>query len=485
MSPNLRLPGLAVLLSAVALAKAAGGAGDFTSVVQVEASSPGNPRFAAGSGVVIAPGRIITNDHVVAGKTKIQIRSGPRGKFYNAWVLHRDSARDLAVLMTSAPVQPILVAPEESFLMDRRVRIVGFPCGEPKVTTGTITALLRRKGCLVIQTDAPMAPGNSGGAMLDEEGRLLGISTQEVIFPENGTRMNEAVHVHEALQLAGVSPSRPWASSRGFPPPAGSFPSSGAGNFPSRRFPWPEPRSSRRPPVADELPGAQTESDVPPVFVPEAELCIGPRLGATVEKCFNVFGTLGNAGLKVTRMDMGGPAECGGLRLRDEILTMNDLPIGTTRNFQDLLQKTSPGTRVVFQILREGLFREVAVVLGGRHAETPAVAGSGPKTSGNQPRGAPPLPPPCRDPRRLGLTLVGSSLPAVQGVEIVSVVPGGSANYAQLRPGDVITGLNGQEPGSPYDFVLRLHSFRAGTPVRLQVHRQGKTQTIIAVIQGG
>ena len=485
MSPSLRLLALAVLLPKLALAEATGWEGDFNSVVQVEASSPGSSMIGSGSGVVIAPGRIITNEHVVAGRTKIQIRSGPHGKFYPAWVLYRDHARDLAVLMTSAPLQPIPVAPEESFLMDRPVRIVGFPGGQPKITTGSITALLRRKGCLVIQTDAPMAPGNSGGAMLDEEGRLLGISTQEIIFPENGTRMNEAVHVHEALQLAGLSPKRTWASNPKFPPPSASFPPSSAGNIPSRRFPWPEPRTSRPPPVADELPGSHEESEAPPVFVPEASVYIGPRLSARVEKCFNVFGTLGNAGLKVIRMDPGGAAECGGLRLRDEILTMNDLPIGTALNFTGLLQKMPPGTRVVFQILREGLFREVAVVLGGNSTEAAVASASGPAAVQGQTGTTSWYHPPQRDPRRLGVTVAISSLPAVHGLEITSVVPGGSANYARLRSGDVITGLNGKEPGSPYDFVLRLHSFRAGTPVQLQVHRQGKTETVTAVIQGG
>lgn len=188
MSPSFRLSLLAALLPTAALTQPAWANGDFTSVVQVEASSPGSSQIGSGSGVAIAPGRIITNEHVIAGRSRIQIRAGPGDRFYSAWVLHRDPVRDLAVLMTSAPVEPIPVAPEESFLMDRRVRVVGFPHGEPRITTGSITALLRRKGCLVIQTDAFMAPGNSGGAMLDEEGRLLGISTHEIVFPENGTK---------------------------------------------------------------------------------------------------------------------------------------------------------------------------------------------------------------------------------------------------------------------------------------------------------
>ena len=151
--------------------------------------------------------------------------------------------------------------------------------------------------------------------MLDEQGRLLGISTREILFPGEGRRVNEAVHAHEALELAGLLPPRTWASTSRNPRPVGSFPPNGGGAR-SRAFPKPEPRHSRPPPVADELPGADAEDDRPPAFVPEASVYAGPRLGARVEKCFNVFTTLGNAGLKVVRLDPGGAAESRGLMLQ-------------------------------------------------------------------------------------------------------------------------------------------------------------------------
>jgi len=478
MSPNSSLALVLTLVPAFAWAGAGQWVAESPSILEIEAVNPLTREAAGGSGVVVAPGRIITNEHVVKGRSRVRIRTGPGRPLQDAWVVRSDPLRDLAVLVTTASVQPIEIAPEESFLMDQPVRIVGFPGGRRQITTGMITALLRRDGCRVIQTDAAMAPGNSGGAMLDEQGRLLGISTREILFPENGSRVNEAVHAHEALQLAGILPPRTWSSAGRNPWPAGSFPPAGSGAR-SRSFPNPEPRSPRPPPVADELPGAGPDDDRPPVFVPEASVYAGPRLGARVEKCFNVFGTLGNAGLKVVRMDPGGAAESGGLRRGDEILTMNDLPIGTALNFSGLLKAMEPGTRVVFQILREGLFREVALLLGGTKLEMAALpAGKAAGAMGG-------FSPPCRDPRRLGLTVASSSLPAVEGLEVTSVIPGGPANFARLQAGDVITGLNGKGPGNPYDFVLRLHSFRAGTPVQLQIQRRGKTETVTAVIRGG
>jgi len=450
------------------------------SVVLVEALDPKTGRVSQGSGVVIGPHQIITNHHIVEGGGEIGIREVTQREPSAAWVTASDSRRDLALLTTLAPLLPITIAPEESFLMDRGVSIVGYPKGQRRVTTGSITALLRREGCLVIQTDARMDHGNSGGAMLDAEGRLLGISTREILYREIGEKVNEAVHVREVLQLAGLPEPRNWSSTSRFPwSPAASFPPSSGERLRPGKFPWPEPRQRRLPPVADELPGAGTEDDHPPVFVPEASVYAGPRLGARVEKCFNVFVKLGNAGLKVVRMDPGGAAESGGLRRGDEILTMNDLPIGTAVNFSGLLKAKEPGTRVVFQILREGLFREVALVLGGTRLEMAALPAEKPTGATGE------FSPPCRDPRRLGLTVASSSLPTVEGLEVTSVIPGGPANFARLQAGDVITGLNGKGPGNPYDFVLRLHSFRAGTPVQLQVHRQGKTETVTAVIRGG
>lgn len=450
------------------------------SVVEVFAGRAGNSLMNQGSGVVISPGRIVTNYHVVEGKTQIRIRArgrlSPRDAL--AFIRNIDPTRDLALLSCYDCPTPIRIAPKESFQIDDFVHAIGYPRGNRRITSGRILGVSRDPGFLVLQTSAELDFGNSGGALVDDEGRLVGINFRTASIAGKTLPLNEAIHAREVTAFAdGIYPRQPTrlGGSRSRLPFHGRIPLGSGGFFPSipcQSF----PTDPILPVEGDELPAPGVEDDLPPAFVPDAAVYAGPRLGARVEKCFNVFGTLGNAGLKVVRMDPGGAAESGGLCRGDEILTMNDLPIGSATNFTGLLQAMRPGTPVVFQILREGLFREVAMTLGGSLAETSAriPAGTGPGYSL-----------PCPDPRRLGLIVATSSFPAVSGLEVTYVVPGGPANFARLRPGDVITGLNGREPGNPYDFVLRLHSFRAGTPVQLQVHRQGKTETVTAVIRGG
>jgi S1-C subfamily serine protease len=72
-----------------------------------------------------------------------------------------------------------------------------------------------------------------------------------------------------------------------------------------------------------------------------------------------------------------------------------------------------------------------------------------------------------------------------QGLRIISVTPGSAGFMAKLSKGDVITALNGEDPGNPYKFVMRLYGIRVGTPVKLQVSRQGQIHEINVVIQGG
>ena len=61
--------------------------------------------------------------------------------------------------------------------------------------------------------------------------------------------------------------------------------------------------------------------------------------------------------MKIVRLDPGGAADCYGMRIGDEILTMDDKLIGSLENFVSLIKEKEQGTRVVFQILRKGLFQ--------------------------------------------------------------------------------------------------------------------------------
>ena len=456
------------------------------SVVEVFAGNYGSTYCSQGSGVVIKPNRIVTNYHVVKGRTQIRINlygHSPK-KDIMAHVYQIDSVRDLALLACSESLQPISIAPEESFHVDDFVHAIGYPGGSRRVTSGKIIGIQRKAGFRIVQTSAEINQGNSGGALIDEKGRLIGINFRTSITYGESQRWYEAIHLGEVLNFAERGNS--MGSSRlvknesfqpfGFLPPTRSNP------FANSSYPNPFPSSQKAQPMEDELPGAASDSDTPPSFYPEAPLYAGPSLGARFEKCPNVFGTLGNQGMKIVRLDPGGAADSYGMRIGDEILTMDDKLIGSLENFVSLIKEKEQGTRVVFQILRKGLFQEVAVILEGESCPAPKGMAKGETQTVRKMR--------CDDPRRLGVSVASYQNPqktsSVQdGLQITAVVPGGPANWAGIQVGDVIVALNGKEPGLPYDFVLFLHSFRPGTPVELKVLRKQEIQMVSAVIRGG
>jgi S1-C subfamily serine protease len=141
---------------------------------------------AAGSGVVIAPdGYILTNAHVVDDARSAEIVF-PDGATYHAPVIGTDPATDLAVVRALGPSLPALdLATADTLRVGQLVIAIGDPLGlQSTVTTGVVSALGRslnaRDGRAienVIQTDAALNPGNSGGPLVDTHGRVVGINT--------------------------------------------------------------------------------------------------------------------------------------------------------------------------------------------------------------------------------------------------------------------------------------------------------------------
>src|SRR6267142_1804462 len=141
---------------------------------------------AGGSGVVIAPdGYILTNAHVVDDSRTVDILFRD-GATFGAQVVGTDPATDLAVVRASAAVLPALeLATADTLRVGQLVVAIGDPLGlQSTVTHGVVSALgrsLRAKdGRIienVIQTDAPLNPGNSGGPLVDTHARVVGVNT--------------------------------------------------------------------------------------------------------------------------------------------------------------------------------------------------------------------------------------------------------------------------------------------------------------------
>jgi len=162
-------------------------------VVKITVSTGGSPLGGAsqaqGSGFVYdADGHIITNQHVVDGAQSV---SGQfwNGKSYTAHVVGTDASTDLAVLKVDAPssqIFPLTIGDSSKLAVGDSVVAIGSPVGlQETVTSGIVSALHREMTSPnnfaiddSIQTDAAINHGNSGGPLLNGQGRVIGVTSQ-------------------------------------------------------------------------------------------------------------------------------------------------------------------------------------------------------------------------------------------------------------------------------------------------------------------
>ncbi len=152
-------------------------------------SSPPPQRQGSGSGVIISPdGYIVTNNHVVDGSDDIIVRLDNK-RDYKAKVVGKDPSTDLAVIKIEGTKFPYLAfANSDNVHLGQWVLAIGYPLGlETTVTSGIVSAKSRSLGInsrqssapveAFIQTDAAVNPGNSGGALVNTNGDIIGINS--------------------------------------------------------------------------------------------------------------------------------------------------------------------------------------------------------------------------------------------------------------------------------------------------------------------
>ncbi len=160
-------------------------------------------RAAAGSGVIIsADGYIVTNNHVVDGADELTVTLNENSKEYSARVIGADKTTDLALIKIDAKSLPaIVIANSDDVKVGEWVLAVGNPLGlNNTVTAGIISAKARQMGegvSSMIQTDAAINQGNSGGALVNTRGELVGINA--MIYSQTGSNIGYGFAIPTAI----------------------------------------------------------------------------------------------------------------------------------------------------------------------------------------------------------------------------------------------------------------------------------------------
>lgn len=279
----------------------------------------GSVRRGSGSGVIISQdGYILTNNHVIEGHRSLSVIFYD-GSRRDARLIGADPLMDLAVVKVDGPVPGVAALGDSDALQPGETVIaIGSPLGDFRntVTVGVVSALNRSLGANapegLIQTDAAINSGNSGGPLINLRGEVVGINT---------------------LVVRGSG--------------LGSAPVEGLG------FAVPSSIAKR---VSEQL---IANGKVVYPF-------LGVRFG-TIDAMLALDNNLPvNAGALIAAVEQGGPAARAGLRSGDIVTKLNGKPIGPGQSLRALLLEYKPGDVVTLEVLRNGEQLSLDVTLGVR-----------------------------------------------------------------------------------------------------------------------
>jgi serine protease Do len=374
------------------------------------------PETALGSGVIVSPnGYIVTNNHVVRNARVLTV-SLADGRQFKAHVVGRDPQTDIAVIKIDAEQLPaITFAPSNQVEVGDRVLAIGNPFGIGEtVTTGIVSATGRRAGLGLayedfIQTDAAINPGNSGGALVDADGRLIGINT--AILSKSG-----------GFQGVGLA-------------------------------------------IPSDLVRSVANSLVAHGRVNRGYLGITVQdLTPTLADSFGVKGTTSGALVSGVRDDS--PAAKAGLKSGDVILEMNGQAVEGASQLSLAVAEAGPNAHLSFKVLRDGKPQTVQATTTAKPGDN-SPEGLASSDSGDQGVlqgvGVSDIDPSTRSELNIPTRL--------QGAVITQVDPNSAAAQAGLKPGDIILEINRHPVRSAQDAVsLSQHAQGKHTLVKLWSH---------------
>jgi len=268
-----------------------------------------------GSGVVVSSdGYILTNNHVVEGSDELSVAL-PDGRELPARVVGTDPKTDVAVVKIEATGLPAAtLADSDQLRVGDVVFAIGNPLGVGQTTTmGIVSAMGRSNLRLLqegyenfIQTDASINPGNSGGALVDAQGRLVGINTAIISTSRGNIGLGFAIPVNLAASvMRGLIET--GTVSRGY------------------------------------------------LGISSQEL--DPDLA-------EAFGIADGRGVIVSEVSPDSPAAAAGLRHGDVVVAFNGRPVATRDAMRLAIAQSAPGATVTLRVVREGTPRDIDVVLG-------------------------------------------------------------------------------------------------------------------------
>jgi len=381
------------------------------------------PTQGQGSGVIVThEGHIITNHHVIANQTQIQV-SLHDGRTFQATLIGEDSLLDIAVLKIAdaegEEFTPLKLGDSSLVEVGQMVFAVGNPFGLGETVTSGIISAKERSVAEdqrdLFQTDAAINPGNSGGPLVNLRGEIIGIN----------------------VAIFTLDRERPGFQGVGF-----SIPSNDVRDAMEQIL-------ERGRPIRGFLGVNMMELD---------------------DEVRGMLGYTGRTGAVVRQIVPGSPAEQAGLEPRDVIIGFQNQPVQSTSQLISLVQRTRVGSEVTLRVWRDGKLMEITATIA----------------EGSQlPQAAPGPEQEPRDGRSRSAEEILSSLGVVvrdltlqerlrgfRGVVVTRVADDGLAEGV-LQPADLILGVNHTQVDSAVDFYVNLAASAAVQPTKLHLLRDG------------